>query len=106
MTKNTNSTEKLRGRVFVACWFVVISLMAYGIFRSPYAPIRFRDGGYYDKTGGVFPAEAFPAYQIWQRALYLSFAGTAVTNLGVWLFTRTRKASRQEGKLGVKTDAA
>ena len=83
--------ERFRDRVSVACCFVVMSLMVYGVFCYPHAPIKFRDGRYLDKTGAEFPAQQFRAYQIWERALYASFGGTAFTLFGVWLFTRTRK---------------
>jgi len=72
-----------------------MSLMVYGIIRYPYAPIRYRDGGYFDKTGSEFPAERFPAYYIWERALYLSFAGTGVSMFIVWIITRSRKESER-----------
>ena len=93
--KARRKAERLRGRVFVACWCVVMSLMVYGIVRYPYAPVRYRDGGYFDKTGGEFPAEKYPAYHIWERALYVSFAGTAVSMFAVWLITRRMDHSEE-----------
>jgi hypothetical protein len=72
--------------------------MGYGVIRYPYAPIRYRDGGYFDKTGGTFPAEGFPAYHIWERALYASFAGMAVSMLSVWLINRYRERTPDANK--------
>src|SRR5436190_18395455 len=92
--KERKRAERLHGRVFVACWCVVMSLMVYGIVRYPYAPIRYHDGGYFDKTGGAFPAEKFAAYEIWERALYISFGVTAISMLVVWFIT-----PRREGKV-------
>jgi hypothetical protein len=90
--KEQKRAERFRSRVFIACWCIVMSLMVYGIIRYPYAPIRFRDGGYVDKTGGEFPAEKFPAYQIWERTLYVSFGGTAISMLIVTFITRHRRS--------------
>jgi hypothetical protein len=73
-----------------------MSLMVYGIFRYPYAPIRHRDGGYVDRTGGTFPSESFPAYHLWEQALYISFAGTLISMLVVWLITRHRERSAEK----------
>lgn len=50
-TKDNQKRHKVIASICLGCVALVVVLMLYGVIRYPYAPIRPRDGGYFDKAG-------------------------------------------------------
>lgn len=79
-------------RIWLASVAVVVLVMVYGIVRYPSAPIRYRNGGYFDKAGQEFTEAQFRSFVIWERCLFGTFvlAGGLSIPL-VFLGRRNRK---------------
>lgn len=65
--------RNLLQKIWFGCIVVCVLVMVYGIVRYPSAPIRYRNGGYFDKAGHQFTETQFRSFTIWERCLFGSF---------------------------------
>jgi hypothetical protein len=63
-------------------WLCLLSALiaagvgVYGIYNLPYAPIRERGGAYFGRYDTPSNREDYEKYQIWSKALFISFGVT------------------------------
>ena len=69
-----NRRQRL-GLVAKALFAVFVAVFAYGLYRFPDAPIRYVDGLYVGKFGGIHSREEFERFRLWE----LVFFGTCAT---------------------------
>jgi len=72
---------------------VLVLVMGYGQYQFPAAPIRYQDGQYVDKFGGVHDRSDFERLRVWERI----FVGSWIASAGsaaAYQFVRRRRKSR------------
>lgn len=74
----------MSGRLFLAAWLIMISIMAFGFLKYPNAPIREHGGKYYDKTGNEFSIDDFREFKMWEATLI----GGAITFFCVMILSK------------------
>ena len=78
---------------FIGVMLVVVTamIMAFGIFKFPDAPIRESAGGYVGKTGKAHTREDYELFNLWLKALFISFPVAFVMNSIAVIANRKRK---------------
>jgi len=74
----------------VAVFGASISMMAYGLYHYPAAPIRYVDGQYLDKRGRIHSRAEFEHFRFWEKAFFASWGASAVAALSYQYATRRR----------------
>jgi hypothetical protein len=90
----TNKTRNVLGGIWLAGVALVALIMLYGVARYPYAPIRSRDGGYFDKAGKEYSESDYHRFTFWERSLFFSAGGLFVISVPL-LITERRKRIRK-----------
>ncbi|HJQ67660.1 MAG TPA: hypothetical protein VKA70_01725 [Blastocatellia bacterium] len=78
---------------FLGVMLVIIAalIMAIGIYKWPDAPIRETAGGYVGKTGKAHTREDYELFNIWLKALFISFPLAFAVNFIAVIANRRRK---------------
>jgi hypothetical protein len=71
---------------------VLVLVMAYGLYWFPAAPLRYQNGQYVDKRGGVHARSEFERVRIWERVLIGSWIASAGSAAAYELVKRRGKS--------------
>ena len=91
-TKAKKKRHKIMESICLLCVALVVVLMLYGVISYPYAPIRPRDGGYFDKSGHEFTEAQFQTFKTWEYCLFGSFGMLGIVSIPLILSRRSRRA--------------
>ena len=103
MTRNEGEggEEAVRGSVvsmlrYLALVTVValVVVMGYGLYYFPAAPIRYVDGQYLDKRGGIHTRSDYERLRVWERVLIGSWIASALSAASYQYARRLPKVSR------------
>ena len=89
--RHRKNKQSVLGAFWLGCLVLVAVIMLYGVVRYPYAPIRYRDGGYFDKVGNQFTEPEFRSFIIWQRCLFGAFGLTGLVSIPLALTMRRKR---------------
>ena len=91
MPAQGHSTKSVKtwAYVSVALFGILLLVMGYGFYRFPSAPIRYRDGQYVDKRGGVHTRSDFEQLRIWERVFIGSWVA-ATGSAAAYQFAKRR----------------
>lgn len=86
--KDNKKPHKVMLSIWLSCVALVVLVMFYGIVRYPHAPIRLRDGGYFDKSGQEFTEAQFQTFKTWEYCLFGSFGVLGILSIPLALSQR------------------
>jgi len=69
-TGKTERRSALLRRLWAVAFVAMGGLMAFGLLRYPFAPIRARDGVFVDKLGGKHSQSEYRAFKTWETILF------------------------------------
>lgn len=89
--KDNKQPHKIMLGIWLGCVALVVVTMFYGIVRYPHAPIRPRDGSYFDKAGHEFTEAQFQTFKTWEYCLFGSFGVVGILSIPLALSGRSRR---------------
>ena len=99
-------TVAILGRVANWSLVAVAVVMAYGIFNYPRGPIRYVNGLYVDKYGGLHSKADYEGARVWERVFFTTWAvGLSIALVYAYANRRKRsswKAYRLRGAAAMK----
>ena len=90
----TAKHSKKKRDVLLGIWLCMIAIVAlimlYGVINHPY-PIRYRDGGYYNKVNSKVTEEQYRSFKAWERVLLGAFGLLGIVSVPLAIREGRRK---------------
>jgi hypothetical protein len=86
--------------ILLATFIFVVSIIVYGMYNFPDAPLSLKGTGYVGKTGKPHTMAEFENFLLWEKMMFISFSSVFATGFALTLAeTRDRRRYKMNGEI-------